>query len=370
MANNRYAYSPWLHWVAVVTAVATFVLICIGGLVTSTDSGLAVPDWPTTFGANMFLYPLSKTVSGFLFSIDPTLQTDLENAVFSEGLRKALDRDKNLVSENITISTLEPGIKWRIADADNQRTYTAIKIGGRLDIYVHGVLYEHSHRLIGSVVGILTVALALLIFIRDSRKWLKWVGAIALVAVIVQGVMGGLRVEQLSRMLAIVHACLAQAFFALTASLVLFTSREWSETTVPARQTSGQATLRRLTLLTGGFIYIQLIFGAILRHTGSRLDAHLLFAALVTIHIFLLARRILSAHFDDRRLVSSALVLSGLLIVQLILGLGAYLAIFGKAMGAIAVVAVATSHVSVGALMLATSVVLILRIWQQPPPLL
>ena len=368
MANNRYPYSPWLHRVAIVTAVATFILICIGGLVTSTDSGLAVPDWPTTFGTNMFLYPLSKTVSGFLFSIDPILQADLENAVSSEKLRKALDRDKNLVSENITISTLEPGQKWRIVDADNQRTYTAIRTGGRLDIYVHGILYEHSHRLIGSAVGILTVALALLIFIRDPRKWLKWVGAIALVAVIVQGVMGGLRVEQLSRTLAIVHACLAQAFFALTGCLVLFTAREWSEP-VPVRQTSDEARLRRLALLTTGFIYIQLIFGAILRHTGSRLDAHLLFAALVTIHIFLLTRRILTAHFYNKRLVSSALILSGLLILQLILGLGAYLAIFGEAMDAIAVVAVATSHVSVGALMLATSVVLTLRIWQQQPVL-
>ena len=368
MANNRYPYSPWLHRVAIVTAVATFILICIGGLVTSTDSGLAVPDWPTTFGTNMFLYPLSKTVSGFLFSIDPILQADLENAVSSEKLRKALDRDKNLVSENITISTLEPGQKWRIVDADNQRTYTAIRTGGRLDIYVHGILYEHSHRLIGSAVGILTVALTLLIFIRDPRKWLKWVGIIALVAVIVQGVMGGLRVAQLSKTLAIVHACLGQAFFGLTACLVLFTAREWSEP-VLVRQTSDETRLWRLTLLTTGFIYIQLIFGAILRHTGSRLDAHLLFAALVTIHIFLLTRRILTSHFYNKRLVSSALILSGLLILQLILGLGAYLAIFGKAMDAIAVVAVATSHVSVGALMLATSVVLTLRIWQQQPVL-
>lgn len=368
MANARYTYSPWLHRVAIVTAVATFVLICIGGLVTSTDSGLAVPDWPTTFGANMFLYPLSKTVSGFLFSIDPALQTDLENGVASEALRQALDRNQNLVSENITISTVEPSQKWRIVDSDNERTYTAIKAGDRLDIYVHGILYEHSHRLIGSAVGILTVALTLLIFIKDSRKWLKWVGVIALVAVIVQGVMGGLRVAQLSRTLAIVHACLGQTFFALTGCLVLFTTRGWSEP-VPARQTSDGARLRRLALLTTGFIYIQLIFGAVLRHTGSRLDAHLLFAALVTIHIFLLTRRILIASFDDKRLVSSALILGGLLIVQLILGLGAYLAIFGTAMGAIAVVVVATSHVAVGALMLVTSVVLTLRIWQQQPAL-
>ena len=148
-------YSPWLHRMARFTAGATFLLIVIGGIVTSTESGLAVPDWPTTFGYNMFLYPLSEMVGG--------------------------------------------------------------------------ILYEHSHRLMGSLVGLLTVGLFIFLLVRDSRKWLKWLGFAALVAVIVQGVLGGLRVTQINRNFAIVHACLAQAFFALLCGIAWFTSRDWQQ---------------------------------------------------------------------------------------------------------------------------------------------
>ena len=152
-------YRPWLHRLAVLTAVTTFILICMGGLVTSTDSGMAVPDWPTTFGYNMFLYPLSKTVSGFLFSVDPDLQVDLDRGSLSAGLQDALEKNEISVSKNVIISTEAQGSRWKLADQANERTYTLIKSGERLDVYVHGVLYEHSHRLIGSIVGFLTIAL-------------------------------------------------------------------------------------------------------------------------------------------------------------------------------------------------------------------
>ena len=359
-------YRPWLHRLAVLTAVATFILICMGGLVTSTDSGLAVPDWPTTFGYNMFLYPLSKTVSGFLFSIDPNIQADLDNSDLSMRLRKALEKNEISVSENVIISTEEQGSRWKLTDKANERTYTLIKSGERLDVYVHGVLYEHSHRLIGSVVGFLTIGLMVSIWAKDARKWMKWLGVIALVAVIVQGVMGGLRVTNLSRVLAIIHACFAQAFFALIASLALFTSRGWLQTSVRI-ETTEAARLKRLTLITLGLIYIQFIFGAVLRHTGNRLDAHLLFAGLVTIHIFLLLRRILKNYLENPSLVRLTLLLSGLLAVQLTLGFGAYLAeftTFGKGVFPVAGVTITTAHVAIGALMLAVSVVLTLNVFR------
>ena len=224
--ENHADYSPWLHRTARLTAGATFLLIVIGAIVTSTDSGLAVPDWPTTFGYNMFLYPLSEMVGG--------------------------------------------------------------------------ILYEHSHRLMGSLVGILTIGLFVLILAKDSRKWLKWLGLAALIAVIVQGVLGGLRVTQMNRNFAIVHACLAQAFFALLCGIAWFTSQDWRQ---DIRTTTGETArkLRRLSLMTTCFIYVQLIFGAILRHTGSRLDAHLLFAFLVALHIFLLARRLLGTNGDAQK---------------------------------------------------------------------
>ena len=359
-------YRPWLHRLAVLTAIATFILICMGGLVTSTDSGLAVPDWPTTFGYNMFLYPLSKTVSGFLFSIDPNLQADLDKGNLSIGLRKGLEKNEISVSKNVIISTEEQSSRWKLTDKSNERIYTLIKSGERLDVYVHGVLYEHSHRLIGSIVGFLTIALMVSIWAKDARKWMKWLGVIALVAVIVQGVMGGFRVTNLSRVLAIIHACFAQAFFALTACLALFTSRGWLQTSVKI-ETTDAARLRRLSLITLGLIYIQFIFGAVLRHTGNRLDAHLLFAGLVTIHIFLLLRRILRNHPENPSLVRLALLLSGLLAMQLTLGFGAYLAEFttlGEGVPPVAGVIITTTHVAIGALMLIVSVVLTLDVFR------
>ena len=287
------SYSPWLHRTARLTAGATFLLIVIGGIVTSTDSGLAVPDWPTTFGYNMFLYPLSEMVGG--------------------------------------------------------------------------ILYEHSHRLMGSLVGILTIALLVLILAKDSRKWLKWLGLAALIAVIVQGVLGGLRVTQINRNFAIVHACLAQAFFALLCGIAWFTSREWwQDKNVSSGETARK--LRRLSLMTTGFIYLQLIFGAILRHTGSRLDAHLLFAFLVALHIFLLVRRILAMDSEAEGLgQSTPLLLIGLLAIQLMLGTGAFFAkltVLGETFATALTVTITTAHVAVGALMLVSSFVLTLKIYR------
>ena len=303
--QNDTSYSPWLHRLARLTAGTTFLLIVIGGIVTSTDSGLAVPDWPTTFGYNMFLYPLSEMVGG--------------------------------------------------------------------------ILYEHSHRLMGSLVGLLTVGLFVFLLARDSRRWLKWIGLAALIAVVVQGVLGGLRVTQINRNFAIVHACLAQAFFAVLCGIAWFTSRDWWQgfdtasfglQATPKNETpiAEAQKLRRLSLITTCLIYVQLIFGAVLRHTGSRLDMHLLFAFLVALHIFLLARRILGTNGETQKVASSMpLLLLGLLAVQLMLGTGAFFAkltAFGETFAAALTVTITTAHVAVGALMLVSSFVLTLKIYR------
>ena len=120
---------------------------------------------------------------------------------------------------------------------------------------------------------------------------------------------------------------LPKCFLGLTASLVLFTSRGWLQIWQRIED-PGASRLRRLSGITLVLIYVQFIFGAILRHTGTRLDAHLLFAALVTIHVFLLSGRVLSDYLGYLRLVRPVLVLSGLLAVQLVLGGAAYVAEF------------------------------------------
>jgi cytochrome c oxidase assembly protein subunit 15 len=285
--------SLWPHRLAVITACATFPLLFIGGLVTSKGAGLAVPDWPTTFGYNMFLYPWSKMVGN--------------------------------------------------------------------------IFYEHSHRLVASAVGFLTIALALSLWLQEPRKWLRWLGVAALALVVVQGVLGGLRVTLLEHSLAIVHASLAQAFFALTVSLALFTSKEWREK-IAEVPLADYGRLRRLAAVTTGLIYLQVMFGAVLRHTGLRLDAHLLFAALVTLHVVLLTVRIFKDHSDHRRLTRPALFLSAMLLVQLFLGTVSYLGKFTTIlrMPIDATVVLTTTHLAVGALMLVTSLVLTLRFYRYP----
>lgn len=291
--RNASSISVWPHRLAVITACATFPLLFIGGLVTSKGAGLAVPDWPTTFGYNMFLYPWSKMVGN--------------------------------------------------------------------------IFYEHSHRLVASAVGFLTIALALSLWVQERRNWLRWLGMIALALVIVQGVLGGLRVTLLEHSLAIVHASLAQAFFALTVSLALFTSPEWREK-IAKPPLAAYGRLRRLATVTTGLIYLQVLFGAVLRHTGLRLDAHLLFAVLVTLHVVLLTARIFKDHSDHRRLTRPALFLSAMLLLQLLLGTVSYLVKFTATLRVPIDVTVflTTTHLAVGALMLVTSLIVTLRSYRYP----
>ena len=284
--------SVWPHRLAVLLACATFPLLFIGGLVTSLGAGLAVPDWPTTFGYNMFLYPWSKMVGG--------------------------------------------------------------------------IFYEHSHRLVASVVGMLAIALALTFWLNERRRWLRWLGSAALGLVILQGVLGGLRVVLLQQTLAIIHACIAQGFFALTVSLAFFTSDQWrAEARVEPIADGGR--LRRLGAITTALIYVQIVFGAVLRHTGERLDAHLLLAALVTLHVVLLWIRITKFHGGDASLVRAVNFLGILLLVQLLLGAASY---FGKFTTALkwsheAIVLSTTIHLITGALILVTSLAIMLRAYRR-----
>ena len=279
--------SPWPHRLAVILACATFPLLFIGGLVTSLGAGLAVPDWPTTFGYHMFLYPWAKMVGG--------------------------------------------------------------------------IFYEHSHRLVASTVGLLTIALAMNFWFFEQRQWLRRLGVAALILVILQGVLGGLRVVLLQPTLAIIHACVAQAFFALTVSLALFTSAEWRGPVDAAIADGGR--LRRLATVTTALIYLQIVFGALLRHTGERLDAHLLIAALVAVHVGLLLVRIARARGDGAPFSRPAYFLGALLLLQVTLGSAAYFAKFTTMLRwpMTALVLLTTTHLSVGALMLAAALIITLR---------
>ena len=161
-------------------------------MVTSKGVGLAVPDWPTTFGYNMFLFPVSK--------------------------------------------------------------------------WIGGIFFEHTHRLIASAVGFLTIILALWLWRSEDREWVRNLGVIAVASVVLQGVLGGLRVTMLKNEIGIFHACLAQAFLGLLVVIAVVTTnfRRSLENVVADQKTFGP--IKMIALATTIAIYVQLTLGATMRH--------------------------------------------------------------------------------------------------------
>ena len=192
-------YNRTLHILALLTALATFPLIFMGGLVTSHGAGMSVPDWPNSYGYNMFTFPPSK--------------------------------------------------------------------------WVGGIFYEHTHRLMGTVVGMLSIALVIAAYRLEARKWARWICYGVLGAVIFQGVLGGLRVLMVDLDLAVMHACFAQAFFCLAAAACVVTSRWWIE--APDLSQSDAVFAGRRLIVACVFalvaIYAQLIVGAMMRHDQAGL---------------------------------------------------------------------------------------------------
>src|SRR3954466_16184262 len=169
------------HRYATFVMLCTVLLIAAGGMVKSTGSGLSVPDWPTTYGWNMFTFPLKH--------------------------------------------------------------------------WVGGIRYEHSHRLIASTVGFLTIILAVWTWRAESRAWVRRLGFAALGAVILQGVLGGITVLFfLPPAISIAHAGLAQLFFCLTVTMTLVTSARWRNTVDPVED----PLLRRLAAATTALVYAQI----------------------------------------------------------------------------------------------------------------
>ena len=269
------------HGLALVTAAVTVVLIVFGGLVTNTGAALAVPDWPTTFGHNMFLYPWANMVGG--------------------------------------------------------------------------IFYEHSHRLIGAVVGLLTLGLGAALWPAGGR--LRWLGVAAIGVVVAQGVLGGLRVVLLQGTLAIVHGCLAQAFFGLLVAITLVTART---STPPPRRVV--ASTKSLTLASVALIYLQIVFGALLTHAG-RIDFHLAGAVAVFVLAPMVTARLRRS--EDRVAASAARALLILLGVQLVLGAGAFVGRFTALPlpgGAVTGLALPVAHRLAGSLILGAAVILALRV--------
>lgn len=299
----------WLHRYGQLLAAASLLLIAAGGLVTSTGSGLSVPDWPSSYGYFMFSFPLSKMVGG--------------------------------------------------------------------------IFYEHGHRLIASTVGMMTIGLAVWVSRVESRRWVRNLGWLALAAVITQGLLGGMTVLFfLPPAISVSHAGLAQLFFVLVVSLAVFTSPGWVNEYGRSRGASESLAadhrLRSLAVVLPAILYLQILAGATMRHTGAGLAipdfplafghvippmwdtgiaihfAHRVGAGIATLGLVAVTARILTRHRSRVELVRPAVSL--LVIVGIQITLGAWTVWSGRQ------VAINTAHVATGALLLVTSVVLGLRV--------
>ncbi len=202
----------WRARFAWITAFSYLPLIAVGGVVTSTESGLAVPDSVTTYGSIGILFPLSLM--------------------------------------------------------DETRIYL-----------------EHSHRIFGTFAGITTIILVIRMFIAPSRALPRVMSVALLLGVIVQGIMGALRVSEQSQMLASLHGVLAQLVFALAIATGVVSSRKWKEIAPSDAGIAAARSARTMLLVATIALFIQLVFGSMTRHldSGHALMSHIGFSFIVVV---------------------------------------------------------------------------------------
>ncbi len=239
---------------------------------------------------------------------------------------------------------------------------------------VPAYLAEHGHRLIASLVGLFTVVLGAWTWWEDPRAWMRKLGLTAVALVILQGVLGGLRVLWVSLDLAMVHACVAQLFFATLVAMTLFVTDTWRHRDDVLPQTDAARRLRRWSYAAAIVIYLQIVLGALLRHPGAGMSGgytalHVTgaFAVVgVVVGVFVVAEK----HFDTLSVVRrTAWVLLGTMGVQFALGLASLLLTLYEPAGqggVIAYVVLTVAHLVVGAVLFGTSVVMSLLAFRRP----
>lgn len=234
---------------------------------------------------------------------------------------------------------------------------------------VGGVLYEHGHRMIAATVGLLTVILAVWIWLRETRRWVKWLATAAVAAVIVQGFLGGITVLfYLPLFVSTGHAALGQTFFCILVALSVTSQKNWRWDEVKVEEECMSPSLRQFAVIVTGTIFVQLIFGALYRHKGVGIMPHAVGAIVVSVLALWMTVRIFSRFLKEISLTRGARLLMALIAVQIFLGIVAYVLNVQYQNGPQPMpplVRVATAHVVVGALVLAQSVVLTLQVFRR-----
>ena len=243
----------------------------------------------------------------------------------------------------------------------------------RIPPLVGGVKFEHGHRMLAELIGLLTIGVAVWTQKVERRRWMRILGWSALGTVIAQGLLGGLTVLfYLPPAISTAHATLGQTFFCIMVSIAFFTSRSWVQAPVAVVRSSTRPHLTTLSLLTVAAVWLQLILGAAFRHSGIRLLPHLIGAAMVLCMVSWLAITTLRRHPGTPQLAMPATVLLVLLAVQITLGVASYITrvLWNEAAATpvASMVAATVAHVACGALVLVTTVILAIQIHRHSIP--
>ena len=238
--------------------------------------------------------------------------------------------------------------------------------------FVGGVRYEWSHRMIAGTLVTLTLAIAIWTLLVERRRWMRWLAVGAFCTVIVQAILGGLTVLFFQPpAVSTAHAAVAQTFFCIAVAIALFTGRKWIEEVPRVEFDSRRPSLFTLTLLSIFVLYVQLILGGMFRHHGMSWWPHVANAVIVTFVLTWTAVRALSVYSRIEAVRRTAILMLSLLILQLCLGFAAFVTRveWGKdaAQPELPMVVATVSHVAVGALLLATTVILAIQVWRHIP---
>ncbi len=238
---------------------------------------------------------------------------------------------------------------------------------------VGGVRFEHTHRMIAEFIGLLTIFIAIWTWRADRRRWMKGLGIAALATVIGQGILGGITVLHfLPPAVSSAHAALGQTFFCLAVAIALFTGKNWvacePEQTLPDER---HPTLLTLTMLSIFMLYLQLILGAMFRHHGMSWWPHVVNAPVVAVVLTWTAIRALTQYSNIPPIRRPAMLMIWLLITQLCLGFLAFITRVAWGHDAVQpefpMVVSTVAHVATGALLLATSVILMIQVRRHIP---
>jgi cytochrome c oxidase assembly protein subunit 15 len=237
---------------------------------------------------------------------------------------------------------------------------------------VGGVKFEHTHRMIAQVAGLLTIILAVWTWRVEKRRWMRNLGWGALATVIAQGVLGGLTVLFfLPPPISSAHAALAQTFFCLAVAIAVFTGQKWVEEQPRVEFDYRRPSLFTLALLSIFVLYVQLILGAMFRHHGMSWWPHVVHAIVVSFVLAWTAVRALTVYANIEAIRRPAVLMLTLVIAQLCLGFTAFLTRIAWGRDAVQpelpMVISTVTHVAVGALLLASTVVLAIQVWRHAP---